>query len=186
MSDTLVIHPYDKSTIMLEYVYKDLGFDVIRDPNLSKQTLIDEIKKHKRIIMLGHGTPHGLIHPELMRYFRVVTPGARPIIIDDSFADLLREKETISMWCYSDEYFKRNHIKGFHTGMIISEVSEAYYMLGYSPLNERELFENMIKLSKCLHDSIDKSAEEMRDYILTHYDGQDDISKFNRRNITVL
>ena len=42
--------------------------------------------------MLGHGTPMGMVHPELMKYGKLISPGARFYILDDSFADLLRSK----------------------------------------------------------------------------------------------
>ena len=35
--NTLVIHPLDKSTEMLELVYKDKNYTVIRDYNISKE-----------------------------------------------------------------------------------------------------------------------------------------------------
>ena len=110
MSNTLVIHPHDNSTQALVHIYMNKGFDVITDPNISRKELKNAIKNHDRIIMLGHGTPLGLVHPDVQKYGRVLKRGRKPFIIDDSFANLLREKETISIWCYSNQYFKRNNI----------------------------------------------------------------------------
>jgi hypothetical protein len=180
--NTLVIHPLDKSTEMLELVYKDKNYTVIRDYNISKEELINKIKTHDRIIFLGHGTPEGLINPKFLSTFKKEDM----YLIDDSFASLLKDKETVSMWCYSDIFFKRNNIKGFHTGMIISEVREAYYVLNYCPLDKEELYNNMVLLSKVFNECIDKSALEMKEHILSKYVGNDDITKFNRSNIKVL
>ena len=57
------------------------------------------IEKHNKIILLGHGTPGGLLNPRVGGY-----------IVDDSFADILKEKEVVSIWCYSDMFFKGNNI----------------------------------------------------------------------------
>ena len=179
---TLVIHPYDSSTDMLELVYKDKDFTVIRDFNISKLELIKAIDNHDRIIFLGHGTPDGLINPRFLTSFKKEDM----YLIDDSFVPLLRKKETVSMWCYSDRFFQRNHMKGFHTGMIISEVKEANFVLGYSPLNEEELYQNMVLLAKTFGECINETPLEMKKHILSKYVGDDDITYFNRFNIKVL
>lgn len=173
---TLVIHPEDETTVMLELVYnKHPEWTVCRDKGISKGKLRELIMAHERIIMLGHGTPFGLINSKRNGY-----------LIDDSFADILREKETISVWCYSDEYFRRNRIKGFHTGMIISEVDEEYYVLDSAPLNEKQIFDNMLYFSEVIANCIDKSPIEMKEFVLQNYCFDDPVSKFNRNNITVV
>lgn len=61
MKKVLVIHPEDSSTDMLQAVYFDKGYDVIRDQSISNDELVEQIRSHDKIIMLGHGTPDGLI-----------------------------------------------------------------------------------------------------------------------------
>ena len=61
MSNVLVIHPDDMSTYMLKAVYEGKGYDVINDCSIGEEELIKAIKEHDTIIMLGHGTPYGLI-----------------------------------------------------------------------------------------------------------------------------
>ena len=185
MSDTLVIHPRDESTEMLRYVYEGRCFDVCDDPNIDKETLRKLIELHDTIILLGHGTGAGLAYPSAIHGLKPGPDGSL-FMIDDSFAPLLRSKKTISMWCFSDLYFQRNRIKGFHTGMIISEKAEALYMLRHCPLSDEELYDNMVLLSKSLGECIDKEPLEMQSYILEHYVGDDAITEFNRSNIKVL
>ena len=107
-------------------------------------------------------------------------------IVDDSIAPYLRGKDTISMWCFSDEYFKRNHLPGFHTGMIISERREALMMLGKCPLTDGQLFDSMVHLAKLLGECLDEPPVVMREYILNHYVGNDAITQFNRENFTIV
>lgn len=123
---TLVIHPMDYSTLTLCHVYETHNFTVIRDSTIDNTTLRDVIGSHDRIILLGHGLPNGLINPQI-KYGRQMH---RPFLVNSSHVDLLRTKEVISVWCYSDEFFRKYNIPGFHTGMIISEVNEAYSILG--------------------------------------------------------
>lgn len=161
---------------MLSIIYRNKpNWTVCKDNGISKNALIKLIQNHERIIMLGHGTPFGLINSARNGY-----------LIDDSYADLLRTKECVSIWCYSDQYFRRNNIKGFHTGMIISEVAEEAYVLGYIPLQVNEIYSNMIKFSKCVEECIDLSPNEMKQHILNTYVGDDPVTTFNRKNIIVL
>ena len=170
MSRTLVIHPSDRSTDFLKYIYKNKDYDVISErKDLNDSNLRKAIEEHDRIIMLGHGTPHGLIF----------TP------INNSYGELLRTKETITIWCNSDMYALANGLKGFHTGMIISEVVEAKYVLGCAPLNEKETLANMTRFAKVVGRCIEKTPREMQKYIWKHYKGEDMVTQFNRSRIMV-
>lgn len=61
MKKVLVIHPDDRSTDMLKAIYEGKGYDVINDPSISDDEIVEQIKSHDKSIMLGHGTPCGLI-----------------------------------------------------------------------------------------------------------------------------
>ena len=109
---TLVIHPKDESTKILSTIYENHKDDwtIINNCDIPKSILIDRIKEHDRIIMMGHGTPGGLLNP------------VGGYIIDSSFVYLLREKkEFVHIWCNADSFVNKYDLKGFTTGMIISE-----------------------------------------------------------------
>ena len=110
---TLVIHPDDRSTDFLKQIYAGQDFTVINEhkENLPKNKFIQEIKKHDRIIMMGHGFPGGLFMSH----------------IDSTLVYLLKEKECVCIWCNADQFVNRYGLTGFYTGMFISEVSEARY-----------------------------------------------------------
>ena len=105
MKKVLVIHPDDRSTDMLKAVYEGKGYDVINDPKISDEEVVEQIKSHDKIIMLGHGTTYGLISWNR-------TTGKVRHVINDSHAELLKTKETYSMWCHSDAFFERHDMKG--------------------------------------------------------------------------
>jgi hypothetical protein len=116
---TLVIHPDDRSTDFLRAVYKDIpNKTVITGGHIWDVDLA--IESHDRVIMLGHGTPHGLL--SVGKFFG----GA--YVIDSESAPLLKQKkECIFIWCHASDYVKKYQLKGFSSGMFISEVGEATY-----------------------------------------------------------
>ena len=179
MKKVLVIHPDDRSTDMLKAVYEGKGYDVISDPRISDEEVVEQIKSHDKIIMLGHGTPYGLISWNR-------TTGEVRYVINDSLAEILKTKETYSMWCHSDAFFERHDMKGFHSGMIISEEMEAlmYGIVGYS---DEDIAESMMPLMYAMYDTIEmEDLEEMKRIILERYNANDPVTWFNRRNIFIL
>lgn len=111
---TLVIHPADKTTDFLSEIYSGEDWTVIRH-DLSSKMLKSLIKEHDRIIMLGHGTPQGLI-------------GHNKFVINSKLVYLLREKELVCIWCNADKFVLAYDLSGFYTGMIISEIGEADFL----------------------------------------------------------
>ena len=179
MSNVLVIHPDDRSTDMLKAVYEGKGYDVINDGSISQEDLIKAIEEHDTIIMLGHGTPDGLLAGDKKL-------GFIGYLIHDGHADLLKTKKTYSMWCYSDEYFERHGMKGFHSGMIISEEIEALMngIVGYS---DEDIAESLMPLMYAMHDTLEmEDLEEMKRVILERYNADDPVTAFNRENILIL
>lgn len=114
MKKTLVIHPADPSTDFLKIIYKDRGFTEITE-SFDSENLKQLMKEHERIVMLGHGYHHGLLH-----YMQTV--------IDASFVPILREKELVGIWCFAKSFFDHHGLSGFHTDMFISEPIEASVM----------------------------------------------------------
>lgn len=110
---TLVIHPIDPTTDLLKPIYEGKDWTVI-NTIISNKSLVQAIKNHDRIIMLGHGYEGGLFDPK------------RGVIIHSKHVYLLKEKLCYGIWCNADEFFKKYALNGFYSGMIISELEEAY------------------------------------------------------------
>ena len=179
MKKVLVIHPDDRSTDMLKAVYEGKGYDVITDGGIPQEELIKAIEEHDTIIMLGHGTPYGLLAVDR-------NIGFIGYLIHDGHADLLKTKKTYSMWCHSDAYFERHGMKGFHSGMIISEEMEAL-MYGIEGYSDEDIAESLMPLMHAMHDTLEmEDLEEMKRIILERYNAADPITCFNRRNILIL
>jgi hypothetical protein len=117
---TLVIHPDDPSTTFLKYIYQDLPNTTVVTKGKTQDEIIDLIKNHDRIIMLGHGTPQGLMS--------VGQFPSKGYVINSEVAPYLTNTENIFVWCYASDFVSRYNLEGFSSGMFISEVSEAEYL----------------------------------------------------------
>lgn len=119
----LVIHPKDPTTDFLCPIYRDINATVLRH-KVSKSKLKKLMKEADRIIMMGHGTERGLGIPNGLYL---------DSYIDSNFVYLLREKEdSVFIWCHADKFVEKYNLKGFTTGMFISEEEEAdFYKVLY-------------------------------------------------------
>jgi len=118
---TLVIHPNDHSTDFLKPIYKNIkGNTTILSDGYSKNIVRELINQSDRVIMLGHGSPMGLF---AVGQFKDCSNG---MIIDKSMVEALSNKSNnIYIWCNADKFVNYFHLKGFYSGMFISEYSEA-------------------------------------------------------------
>ena len=119
---TLIIHPKDNTTTFLKRIYEEIPKCTVTSGGVNEKELVELIEKHDRILMMGHGSPYGL--------FR--TPSFKEIpteyVINKKHVDLLQKKEeSVFIWCNADMFVKYYDLKGFYTGMFISEVQEALY-----------------------------------------------------------
>lgn len=77
------------------------------------------IESHDRVLMLGHGSPWGLLSTGQF-------PDAGLFIIDESMVLPLQNKtNSVFIWCNADQFVQRHGLSGLNSGMFISEVLEA-------------------------------------------------------------
>lgn len=163
---TLVIHPDDKTTHFLSTVYADKDWTVMTNNKCSKSLLKSLIKSHDKIVMMGHGSPMGLF-------------GNGRMLVDSNLVYLLRDKLCIGVWCHANDFFTKYKLKGYATGMVVSDSDEAdYYNLNYT-------LSDIDYSNKLLADSLKASvdSDDMRVLLLDHYDGDGDVILFNKSNI---
>ena len=117
MIKTLIIHPDDRSTDFLKPIYEDIPYKTIISGGISRLQVLYEIREHSRIIMMGHGSPMGLFGVNFNCDY----------IINQLAVELLKGKENYFIWCHASDFVKKHNLKGFSTGMFISETEEANY-----------------------------------------------------------
>jgi hypothetical protein len=122
---TLIIHPKDDSTFFLDIVYKNIPDKTVVTGGVSKYEVMKLIESHDRVMMMGHGSPGGLFS---VGQFTEMGSKYGGYIIDQSTVPLLKEKDnSVFIWCNADRFVNTFGLKGFFSGMFISEVGEALY-----------------------------------------------------------
>lgn len=118
---TLVVHPRDSSTFFLKKIYDPISNKTVITGGITKSVLRKLIENHDKVLMLGHGSPYGLLSVGQF-------PDVEPYIIDYSFVELLSRKAgNVFIWCNADLFVKQGQLTGLYSGMFISEIEEALY-----------------------------------------------------------
>ena len=144
---TAIIHPSDPTTDFLRASYSDHikqdGWVIVRHtPN--KPIVERLLQACDRVIMMGHGTPSGLI-------------GQYGLIISEDHAKWLKNKETVCIWCNADKYVRAHGLQSSaYTGMIISEMGEAY-VCGFErkSVNQSMIDQSNQEFAKLVKDLVD-------------------------------
>lgn len=169
---TLVIHPFDVTTGFLSVIYEGKKDWTVIDTNVSSKFLKIQIKNHNRIVMLGHGSEDGLF-------------GFNRTMINSKFVYLLKEKQCVCIWCNADVFVEKYNLKGFYTGMIVSDYEEA--ILHCINLHEdiiKKIYNSNVLFADAVKRSIDE--ENMLDSMKLLYDDDNPIIGFNKENLYML
>lgn len=126
---TLVIHPHDSTTDFLKPVYEHVPNRTVIDGGVTREELGGLIGSHDRIMMMGHGSPAGLLSVGQF-------PGAGIFIVDHRLMPVLENKKnSIFIWCNADHFVEYYELDGFYSGMFVSEVHEAL-MMGLTDISQ--------------------------------------------------
>ena len=156
---TLIIHPKDKSTNFLKTIYKDIKYKTIITGGCSYVDVIEEIKSHKRIIMCGHGTPNGLLSVGQFLGTFIINSGSVPYLMG---------KECVYIWCNSDKFVKENNLRGFYSGMFISEVGESIFC-GFKGISQYQVSNSNYSFSEIVGKNINKPLNEVYENVKSEY-----------------
>jgi len=167
---TLIIHPKDRSTDFLKPIYSGIPDQTLVTGGTTRRELHELIQSHERIIMMGHGSPGGL--------FSVGQFPAFGLIVGPNEVEHLRGKENIFIWCNADQFVKRHGLKGFSTGMFISEVGEAYYC-GLPNTKQDEVDESNDTFAQFMSEALNEGlgARDLKEIIRDRYGVLGDVNK---------
>lgn len=113
----VVIHMDTRfDTVDFARVYDGLDCKLFYTPTRrDRRAIMDAIRNDEGpVILLGHGTPRGLLDPTFYDY-----------IIESRDVDLLRQRTIIGIWCYASEFADKYGLHGFFTSMFVSNINEA-------------------------------------------------------------
>lgn len=158
---TLVIHPKDSTTTFLERIYRDIPDKTVVTDTLRRSEILHLIRTHDRVIMLGHGTPVGLLN--LGQFPDCV------YVVDSQMVSLLsQKKDNVFIWCHASEFVNRHELKGFYSGMFVSEVEEAKYEK-LKHVTQHEVDESNIMFSEILGKCINLDTEDIFFSVIHEY-----------------
>jgi hypothetical protein len=173
---TLVIHPHDETTHFLKPIYQDIPNKTVITGGWGIVEVRTLISMHDRIIMMGHGSPKGLFGINFNRSY----------VIDEDTVDLLQYKECIFIWCHADQFVKQHGLKGFHSGMFVSEVVEA---LIYKLKGDKQLVtESNNTFAFMLGSAINQPLPEIYKQIKKEYGWlaeRNEIAKYNHERLAL-
>lgn len=190
---TLVIHPDDRSTDFLRAVYADLDHLTVITGGMSIQDVHEQIILHDRVIMLGHGTPSGLLSMGNFTSKPTTTSSGSyylspALVVDASIAKALAQKDNnIYIWCYASDFVKTHNLKGFCSGMFISEVLEAE-MMGVHNQTQEAVDAQCAYFCDLVGSVAHKSAKEIYDFVTYEYGKWVDtcpITKYNHDRLYI-
>ncbi len=121
---TLVIHPKDNTTLMLQMLYEGSELQLITAP-LSRRQMrrcIRNTGAQERIFLLGHGSAAGLLYRSAEE-----EAAFSGLIISHAHAFPLRRHgaNLVGIWCNAVDFARKESLHGLFSGMIISELEEA-------------------------------------------------------------
>jgi hypothetical protein len=151
---TLIIHPEDYTTDFLEPIYDRLDNKTVLRKEFSVAQVCALIESHDRVLMMGHGSPSGLFSMGLSTEFS-------SFAVNDKMVEALSSKKNnFFIWCHADIFVRNNNLKGFSTGMFISEPEEATLYNVF--IDDNALIENSnSSFSKIVSKLIMETPEEM-------------------------
>ena len=186
-SDTIVFHMKDSSTDMLIPIYEGRGWDVYTgstydDDGLGRESIHELIRRHDKVMCLGHGTPGGLIGGN----------------IGSAEVPLLKEKKVFALWCYAATFFKKNGFGGqgiFCSDNCPSEVWECRAACDAN-VSADWILNNMYYLSDCIISVIDliwdnpeeacRRAKEMYSKSEANTEDEKKVVEFNTNTLQVV
>lgn len=161
MSKTLFIHIKDPTTDFLERIYKDAKACTIVRTMLPVDVMNNLIESHDQVVMMGHGSSNGLFGD------------SSSYIIDERHVNALAKKDnSIFIWCYASKFVEHHMLKGFSTGMFISEDAEAQWALGstlYGKSDEHSIIESNYLFAQLVRSNLNKPIADFARIIKEKY-----------------
>ena len=121
---------------------------------------------------MGHGLPQGLL-------------GHGSLVIDEQEVEIFRNQhENIYIWCNADCFLRQYDLKGFCTGMFISEPMEAYIF--NVDATERQIEESNNLFADIIGDSLQLPCREIKNRVMELYriEGNKAV-EYNRENMFI-
>ena len=164
---TLVIHPKDRSTGFLQPIYAGLDNVTLVTGGLNQGEILQAIQTHDQVMMMGHGSPSGLFS---IGQFPLRDQYGGYVVSSDLVEALSQKDNNIFIWCNADQFVERHGLKGFYSGMFVSETSEAFYC-GVKTFDQVSVTESNDTFARLLGECLQatRAPEEIHSQIKEQY-----------------
>jgi hypothetical protein len=186
--DTLIIHPDDRTTDFLKPSYAGLNATVLTTKE-DMYNLKETMKNHRRIILMGHGSPGGLMLSMIGGVEGVELNSSGQYVkykhysVGYDFLNILKTKSIVAVWCNADRFVVPNDLHGFYTGMVISELCEANYCQVHGCDDVQLQYSNTL-FTKALKAALPIDSPESVDVFKNIYNGDNNqIIDYNKQRI---
>jgi len=163
----LIIHPEDNSTTFLKPIYKQASNQNVIERDANPEQIAEAIGRSDRIMMMGHGSPAGLFS---VRMFSGVGRGRWSwLAIGKNETELLKASDqNIYIWCNANKFVEAHDLKGFYSGMFISEVGEARFC-GVNEATQEMVNESNDTFSAIVGKYINLHVAELYENVMEEY-----------------
>jgi len=173
---TLIIHPEDPTTDFLSQIYARLTNKTVIRGDISKSEIPKLIESHDRVLMLGHGSPNGLLSIDMF-------PDAGSYIIDDSMVLSLKNKTNcLFIWCHANQFVQRHGLSGLYSAMFISEVGEGLFY-GFDDVNWNMIDQSNERFALVVSKYLNEPVEILYQKLLIEYGSVARINPIARFNL---
>jgi len=160
----IIIHPEDNTTTFLKPIYEKIKDQIVITSNSTPEEISSLIKTSNRVIMLGHGSSMGLfalnVFPQNI---------LKPYVIGSEEKEILKDKtENIYIWCNANKYVEYYNLKGFYSGMFISEIHEAI-LCGLKNITQEIINESNNEFSAIVGKHIDLPVKALHETVKKEY-----------------
>ena len=81
------------------------------------------------LVLCGHGSPQGLFDPSVMARGNLAAIARNPpYLVDVRNAPSIRARRVVGVWCYAASFAESAGLRGFFTGMFVSNPAEAAFV----------------------------------------------------------
>ena len=176
-----VVHPKDRSTVVLKVLYEGL------ETNLLDESMTNREIRHglhhadifESLMILGHGADNGL----LSRVDDTQKEFDRNLVGKHHLFYLRKQHRLIGIWCYAHLFAQTHRLTGLFTGMFISEMSEAEK--NGVRTTEEEIQTELVKFVKRLRQLLDTNMHlsEIVKRLKNMDDAHTPLTEFNYHSI---
>jgi len=125
------------------------------------------------LIFAGHGTQYGLLFPDFQK---------GDYIIHENNVDEIRAERIVCCWCHASDFCAEQGLHGIATGMVISNVDEAYYY-GYHLYTQQDINDICRQFYADIHDLLAQDIPLAEWYSRLQVAYKNGIDVFNRQGV---